>query len=355
MSKPTDDDVAEAYRELKEILESGRVPGPLSAAFAIARKTARQFGADISTLFMVEGGKLVLKGGFSSLLGEELPLPAEYEYPVDWDADRGGRHGLTHLVAITGEPLYVGSYTELQAQLAHLGRWDSHLYPDGVDDASSGFVCLYAVPLRLSSTPRARDSVIGVFKIERRRKDAHGRERESFSRVERAAFDCVSEHLAAILRSHGEAQRVVRTGSELHPRPVPESFFRILNVSVDPISPAPEAELGARERDGREAEVELLMDATARGFAGLSVEPSDRETALRNLRQWLVDSVFASYWPQLEWLVQQKRWPLLLDSFYRVLPFGTGGRRGPVGMGTNRFNEITLASSVEGHADFLRD
>jgi phosphomannomutase len=37
-----------------------------------------------------------------------------------------------------------------------------------------------------------------------------------------------------------------------------------------------------------------------------------------------------------------------------VLPFGTGGRRGPVGIGTNRFNPFTLASSVQGHAEFLR-
>ena len=37
-----------------------------------------------------------------------------------------------------------------------------------------------------------------------------------------------------------------------------------------------------------------------------------------------------------------------------MLPFGTGGRRGPVGIGTNRFNPFTLASSVQGHAEFLR-
>ena len=137
MSKAVHIEIAETHRELKKILESGRVPGPLSQASAIVRETAHQFDADISTLFMVEGGKLVLKGGISSLSGEELPLHPSYGYPVNWDADRVVPYGLTHFVAITGAPLYVGSYDELQAQVAHIGQWDSHIYPDGLDHASS--------------------------------------------------------------------------------------------------------------------------------------------------------------------------------------------------------------------------
>ena len=38
-----------------------------------------------------------------------------------------------------------------------------------------------------------------------------------------------------------------------------------------------------------------------------------------------------------------------------MLPFGTGGRRGPVGLGPNRFNAWTLASSVQGHVLYLRE
>ena len=64
---------------------------------------------------------------------------------------------------------------------------------------------------------------------------------------------------------------------------------------------------------------------------------------------------FEPYRPQLTWLIAQQRWSLLLDSFYRVLPFGTGGRRGPVGLGPNRFNTWTLASSVQGHVLYLRE
>ena len=62
-----------------------------------------------------------------------------------------------------------------------------------------------------------------------------------------------------------------------------------------------------------------------------------------------------SYRPQLTWLIVQQRWSLLFDSFYRVLPFGTGGRRGPVGLGPNRFNAWTLAASVQGHVLYLRE
>jgi phosphoglucomutase/phosphomannomutase len=80
-----------------------------------------------------------------------------------------------------------------------------------------------------------------------------------------------------------------------------------------------------------------------------------KQTALRVLTQWLADETFSAYRPQLQWLIDQQQWSLLLDSFYRTLPFGTGGRRGPVGIGPNRFNPWTLASSVQGHIAYLQE
>ncbi|HKA15826.1 MAG TPA: phospho-sugar mutase, partial [Myxococcota bacterium] len=94
--------------------------------------------------------------------------------------------------------------------------------------------------------------------------------------------------------------------------------------------------------------------ACERGFAALQVAPEDRARALANLGEWLSAAAFSDYRAQLGWLIEQRRFEDLLDSFFRVLPFGTGGRRGPVGIGTNRFNPFTLASSVQGHAEFLR-
>jgi phosphoglucomutase len=90
------------------------------------------------------------------------------------------------------------------------------------------------------------------------------------------------------------------------------------------------------------------------GFASLAIDDRHRRTAVQHMRQWLEDTAFAIYQPQLQWLIEQVQWSLLLDSFYRVLPFGTGGRRGPVGIGTNRFNTWTLASSVQGHVAYLQ-
>jgi phosphoglucomutase len=62
-----------------------------------------------------------------------------------------------------------------------------------------------------------------------------------------------------------------------------------------------------------------------------------------------------AYRPVLSALLDQGAWDLLADSFYQVMPFGTGGRRGPVGLGPNRFNPHNLATSVQGHVETMRD
>src|SRR5262249_3155999 len=49
------------------------------------------------------------------------------------------------------------------------------------------------------------------------------------------------------------------------------------------------------------------------------------------------------------------QWAGLLDRFCQILPFGTGGRRGAVGIGPNRMNLWTLAASVQGHCEYLRE
>jgi phosphoglucomutase/phosphomannomutase len=88
-------------------------------------------------------------------------------------------------------------------------------------------------------------------------------------------------------------------------------------------------------------------------FADLTADAALVATALHNLENWLADRQFAAYRPQLEWLIAERQWSVLLDSFYQVLPFGTGGRRGAVGIGPNRMNLWTLGASVQGHCDYL--
>src|SRR4051812_11086798 len=100
------------------------------------------------------------------------------------------------------------------------------------------------------------------------------------------------------------------------------------------------------------------MDFLALALAGIKTvdaDPAIHAAAAKNLTRWLIEPDFAAYRPQIEWLVAEKKWPGLLDRFYQILPFGTGGRRGAVGIGPNRMNLWTLGASVEGHCEFLKE
>ena len=91
-----------------------------------------------------------------------------------------------------------------------------------------------------------------------------------------------------------------------------------------------------------------LVSAFRNGINSIAAEPALKEQAAVNLEAWLTHPDFAAYVPQLEWLIANANWSVLLDSFYQVLPFGTGGRRGAVGIGPNRMNLWTLGASVQG-------
>ena len=99
--------------------------------------------------------------------------------------------------------------------------------------------------------------------------------------------------------------------------------------------------------------MDLISQARA-GFAGIDADAALKDKALANLNTWLTHPDFAAYRPQIESLCQAGAWSILLDSFYQVMPFGTGGRRGSVGIGPNRMNLWTLGASVQGHCEYLR-
>lgn len=98
----------------------------------------------------------------------------------------------------------------------------------------------------------------------------------------------------------------------------------------------------------------LLQEATA-GIQSVQVDEATREQAIKYLSNWLTDPSFAPYRPQLDWLIHEKQWAGLVDRFYQILPFGTGGRRGAVGIGPNRMNLWTLGASVQGHCEYLKE
>jgi phosphoglucomutase/phosphomannomutase len=97
-----------------------------------------------------------------------------------------------------------------------------------------------------------------------------------------------------------------------------------------------------------------LLAQVADGFRTIDTDPALTDRAYHTLGRWLTDPQFAAHRPQIEWLIGQKKWSVLLESFYQVLPFGTGGRRGAVGIGPNRMNLWTLGASVQGHCEYLK-
>ncbi len=106
----------------------------------------------------------------------------------------------------------------------------------------------------------------------------------------------------------------------------------------------------------------VLVDRTKAGFQALRLDADIKRSAVAHLEDWLDHDKFASlldgessdYRPLLEWMITGEKFNLVLDNFYQVMPFGTGGRRGPVGIGPNRINPYTIASSVQGHVEYLR-
>src|SRR5437867_1819653 len=96
------------------------------------------------------------------------------------------------------------------------------------------------------------------------------------------------------------------------------------------------------------------LDLYRHGIGSIPADPVLKEQSVQFLETWLTHADFAAYRPQLEWLIAQRNWSVLLDSFYQVLPFGTGGRRGAVGIGPNRMNLWTLGASVQGHCEYLK-
>jgi len=98
---------------------------------------------------------------------------------------------------------------------------------------------------------------------------------------------------------------------------------------------------------------DALLKCAREGFQRLDIASQYRESALKWLTRWLTEPAFQDYVPQIDHLIMSERWRFLLDAFYQIIPFGTGGRRGLVGIGPNRINPWTIQSSAQGHAQYL--
>ena len=96
-----------------------------------------------------------------------------------------------------------------------------------------------------------------------------------------------------------------------------------------------------------------LVEKAKNGFNTLGVSEKYTNSAIKWLETWLTDDMFTEYVSQIQYLIEEEMWDFLLDSFYQVIPFGTGGRRGLVGIGPNRINTWTIQASAQGHSQFL--
>jgi phosphoglucomutase/phosphomannomutase len=77
--------------------------------------------------------------------------------------------------------------------------------------------------------------------------------------------------------------------------------------------------------------------------------------AQTNLRRWLTEPAYGKNTAKIVELVEQGRWDELQARFWEVIPFGTGGRRGPMAeFGSATMNERTVAESAHGMAVYFQ-
>ena len=77
------------------------------------------------------------------------------------------------------------------------------------------------------------------------------------------------------------------------------------------------------------------------------------KTAYDEITKWLTDDEFAEFVPELSKRVEAGDWDNLMDAFYRVLIFGTGGIRGTMQIGTNRINNYMIRWASQAYANYL--
>ena len=76
--------------------------------------------------------------------------------------------------------------------------------------------------------------------------------------------------------------------------------------------------------------------------------------AFENLQKWLLDEKYHEFKAQILNLIKNENWDELEDAFFKILEFGTAGRRGKVGAGPNRINLVTISESAQALANYLK-
>ena len=76
------------------------------------------------------------------------------------------------------------------------------------------------------------------------------------------------------------------------------------------------------------------------------------QNAVANITKWLTEPKYAEFKSELESMIESGNYELLEDSFFKDIEFGTGGRRGKTGIGSNRINKITIGESTQALCEY---
>lgn len=77
------------------------------------------------------------------------------------------------------------------------------------------------------------------------------------------------------------------------------------------------------------------------------------QKAFDEIKKWLTNEEFEEYRNELIQKIQNQEWEFLMDAFYRVLIFGTGGIRGVMEIGTNRMNNYMVRWASQAYAQYI--
>lgn len=76
--------------------------------------------------------------------------------------------------------------------------------------------------------------------------------------------------------------------------------------------------------------------------------------AFYNIERWLIEPKYAEYRNELVEMIAAERWQQLEDAFFKVIEFGTAGRRGATGLGSNRINRVTIGESAQALCEYAK-
>lgn len=99
----------------------------------------------------------------------------------------------------------------------------------------------------------------------------------------------------------------------------------------------------------------MLIEAVSKVEQAAAEGKLTAETPV-NVKDWLSKQCVSEYHARILQLIDNADWKTLDELFWTAIPFGTGGRRGPMGeLGPASINDRTIAESAHGLASYLRE